>query len=64
MIEKKIAIITLHDINPSCAEKLQLITDELNCHSLNWINCNNKDKTIKAMTIKLSQIIKYYILNK
>ena len=30
MIEKKIAIITLHDINPSCAEKLQLITDELN----------------------------------
>ena len=30
MIEKKIAIITLHDINPSCAEKLQLIADELN----------------------------------
>jgi predicted deacetylase len=30
MIEKKIAIITIHDINPSCAEKLQLITDELN----------------------------------
>ena len=30
-------------------------SDELNCHSLNWINCNNKDKTIKAMTIKLSQ---------
>ncbi|HET9805726.1 MAG TPA: DUF2334 domain-containing protein [Nitrososphaeraceae archaeon] len=30
MIEKKIAIITIHDINSSCAEKLQLITDELN----------------------------------
>lgn len=30
MIEKKIAIITIHDINPSCAEKLQLIVDELN----------------------------------
>ena len=30
MIEKKIAIITIHDINPSCAEKLQSITDQLN----------------------------------
>jgi predicted deacetylase len=30
MIERKIAIITIHDINPSCAEKLQLIADELN----------------------------------
>jgi len=30
MIEKKIALITIHDINPSCAEKLQLIADELN----------------------------------
>ena len=29
MIEKKIAIITIHDINPSCAEKLQSITDQL-----------------------------------
>jgi len=27
VIEKKIAIITIHDIDPSCTEKLQSITD-------------------------------------
>ena len=30
MIDKKISLITIHDVNPSCAEKLQKITDELN----------------------------------
>ena len=30
MIDKKIIIVTIHDVNPSCAEKLQTITDELN----------------------------------
>jgi len=29
MIDKKIAIVTIHDVNPSCAEKLQKITNEL-----------------------------------
>jgi predicted deacetylase len=29
MIDKKIGIITIHDVNPSCSEKLQTITDEL-----------------------------------
>jgi predicted deacetylase len=30
MIDKKISLVTIHDVNPSCAEKLQTITDELN----------------------------------
>ena len=30
MIDKKISLITIHDVNPSCVEKLQKITDELN----------------------------------
>jgi len=30
MIDKKIAIVTIHDVNPSCAEKLQKTTNELN----------------------------------
>ena len=30
MIDKKLSLITIHDVNPSCAEKLQIITDELN----------------------------------
>jgi predicted deacetylase len=29
MIDKKIGIVTIHDVNPSCAEKLQKITNEL-----------------------------------
>jgi predicted deacetylase len=29
MIDKKIGIITIHDVNPSCSEKLQTITNEL-----------------------------------
>jgi predicted deacetylase len=30
MIDKKLSLITIHDVNPSCSEKLQIITDELN----------------------------------
>jgi hypothetical protein len=29
MIDKKIGIITIHDVNPSISQKLQTITDEL-----------------------------------
>jgi predicted deacetylase len=30
MIDKKLSILTIHDVNPSCSEKLQSITDQLN----------------------------------
>jgi predicted deacetylase len=30
MIDKKLSLLTIHDVNPSCSEKLQKITDELN----------------------------------
>jgi predicted deacetylase len=30
MIDEKLVIITIHDVNPSCSKKLQTITDELN----------------------------------
>jgi predicted deacetylase len=30
MIDQKLSLVTIHDVNPSCAEKLQIITDELN----------------------------------
>jgi predicted deacetylase len=30
MIERKLSLVTIHDVNPSCAEKLQKTTDELN----------------------------------
>src|SRR5215204_815273 len=30
MIDEKLGIITIHDVNPSCSKKLQTITDELN----------------------------------
>ncbi len=30
MIDRKLSILTLHDVNPSCSEKLQSITDQLN----------------------------------
>jgi len=29
MIDEKLGIITIHDVNPSCSKKLQTITDEL-----------------------------------
>ena len=29
MIDKKIGIITIHDVNPTCSKKLQTITNEL-----------------------------------
>ena len=29
MIDKKIGLITIHDVNPSCSQKLQIITNEL-----------------------------------
>ena len=29
MIDRKLCIVTIHDVNPSCAERLQKITDEL-----------------------------------
>jgi predicted deacetylase len=29
MIDEKIGLITIHDVNPSCSQKLQIITDEL-----------------------------------
>ncbi|MGN6349751.1 MAG: DUF2334 domain-containing protein [Candidatus Nitrosocosmicus sp.] len=30
MIDQKLSLVTIHDVNPSCSEKLQNITDELN----------------------------------
>src|SRR5215217_1107522 len=30
MIDKKLCIVTIHDVNPSCSHKLQKTTDELN----------------------------------
>jgi predicted deacetylase len=30
MIDKKLSLVTIHDVNPSCSEKLKKITDELN----------------------------------
>ena len=30
LIDRKLSILTLHDVNPSCSEKLQSITDQLN----------------------------------
>ncbi len=30
MIDRKLSLVTIHDVNPSCTEKLQKITDELN----------------------------------
>jgi predicted deacetylase len=30
MIDRKLSLVTIHDVNPSCAEKLQQITNELN----------------------------------
>jgi predicted deacetylase len=29
MIDKKLSLLTIHDVNPSCSEKLQIVTDEL-----------------------------------
>ena len=29
MIDEKIGIITIHDVSPSCSQKLQIITNEL-----------------------------------
>ena len=43
MIDKKISLITIHDVNPSCAEKLQKITD------------NNKSEAFK----EYRKLIKY-----
>jgi predicted deacetylase len=30
MIDQKLSLVTIHDVNPSCSEKLQKITDKLN----------------------------------
>jgi predicted deacetylase len=30
LIDKKLSLITINDVNPSCSEELQIVTDELN----------------------------------
>ncbi len=64
MIEKKIAIITLHDINPSCAEKLQLITDELNKlklkYNLSVVHIMTRNITLKIIWLFALKLHHYY----
>jgi len=36
LIDRKLSILTLHDVNPSCSEKLQNITDQLDRLNINY----------------------------
>ncbi len=60
MIDKKIGIITIHDVNPSCSQKLQTITNELDNlkikYNLSLVPFYNKKYNVKDDTAFCNQI--------
>jgi predicted deacetylase len=60
LIDKKIGIITIHDVNPSCSQKLQTITDELDNlkvkYNLSIVPFYNKKYNVKDDTAFCNQI--------
>lgn len=60
MIDKKLSLITIHDVNPSCSEKLQIITDELNKlnvkYNLSIVPNYNKKHNLKDNSAFCDQI--------
>jgi len=60
MIDKKIGIITIHDVNPSCSEKLQTITNELDSlkvkYNLSIVPFYNKKYNVKDEAAFCNQI--------
>jgi len=60
MIDKKIGIITIHDVNPSCSQKLQTITDKLDNlkvkYNLSIVPFYNKKYNVKDDTAFCNQI--------
>ena len=60
MIDKKIGIITIHDVNPSCSQKLQTITNELDNlkvkYNLSIVPFYNKKYNVKDDTAFCNQI--------
>jgi len=60
MIDNKIGIITIHDVNPSCSQKLQTITDELDSlkvkYNLSIVPFYNKKYNVKDDAAFCNQI--------
>jgi predicted deacetylase len=60
MIDKKIGIITIHDVNPSCSEKMQTITNELDYlkvkYNLSIVPFYNKKSNVKDDAAFCNQI--------
>jgi predicted deacetylase len=60
MIDKKIGIITIHDVNPSCSQKLQTITNELDSlkvkYNLSIVPFYNKKYNVKDDAAFCNQI--------
>lgn len=60
MIDKKLCIVTIHDVNPSCSEKLQKIADELNKleikYNLSIVPNYNKEYNLEEYTAFCNQI--------
>jgi predicted deacetylase len=60
MIDKKIGIITIHDVNPSCSQKLQTITDKLGNlkvkYNLSIVPFYNKKYNVKGDAAFCNQI--------
>ena len=60
MIDKKLSLVTIHDVNPSCAEKLQKTTDELKKldikYNLSIVPNYNKMYNLKDNTAFCDQI--------
>jgi predicted deacetylase len=60
MIDEKIGTITIHDVNPSCSEKLQTITDELDNlkvkYNLSIVPFYNKKYNVKDDAAFCNQI--------
>jgi predicted deacetylase len=62
MIDKKLSLLTIHDVNPSCSEKLQIVTDELNKlnikYNLSIVPYYNKKYSLKDNHAFCDQISK------
>jgi predicted deacetylase len=60
LIDKKIGIVTIHDVNPSCSQKLQRITNELDNlkvkYNLSIVPFYNKKYNVKDDTAFCNQI--------
>jgi hypothetical protein len=67
MIGKKLSLLTIHDENPSCSEKLQIVPDELNKlnikYNLSMFHTIIKSTILRIIMLSVIKYLNYYNIN-